>query len=196
MAKKNKSAWNSKGMQELITRQLALMGEDPNREGLLKTPERVEKALQFFTQGYQQDLKEILNEALFSIDYEEMLIVKDIDFFSLCEHHLLPFFGKCHIAYIPRNKVIGLSKLPRIVEVFSRRLQVQERLTKQIAEAIQETVSPLGVGVVMKAQHLCMMMRGVEKQNTLAVSSTMIGAFREDSKTREEFLNLINSSHR
>jgi GTP cyclohydrolase I len=196
MAKKNKSAWNAKGMQELITRQLALMGEDPNREGLLKTPERVEKALQFFTQGYQQDLKEILNEALFSIDYEEMLIVKDIDFFSLCEHHLLPFFGKCHIAYIPRNKVIGLSKLPRIVEVFSRRLQVQERLTKQIAEAIQETVSPLGVGVVMKAQHLCMMMRGVEKQNTLAVSSTMIGAFREDSKTREEFLNLINSSHR
>ncbi len=196
MAKKNKSAWNSKGMQELITRQLALMGEDPNREGLLKTPERVEKSLQFFTQGYQQDLKEILNEALFSIDYEEMLIVKDIDFFSLCEHHLLPFFGKCHIAYIPRKKVIGLSKLPRIVEVFSRRLQVQERLTKQIAEAIQETVSPLGVGVVMKAQHLCMMMRGVEKQNTLAVSSTMIGAFREDSKTREEFLNLINSSHR
>ncbi len=183
-------------MQELITRQLALMGEDPNREGLLKTPERVEKSLQFFTQGYQQDLKGILNEALFSIDYEEMLIVKDIDFFSLCEHHLLPFFGKCHIAYIPRKKVIGLSKLPRIVEVFSRRLQVQERLTKQIAEAIQETVSPLGVGVVMKAQHLCMMMRGVEKQNTLAVSSTMIGAFREDSKTREEFLNLINSSHR
>lgn len=196
MAKKNKSAWNSKGMQELIARQLTLMGEDPNREGLLKTPERVEKALQFFTQGYQQDLKEILNDALFSIDYEEMLIVKDIDFFSLCEHHLLPFFGKCHIAYIPRKKVIGLSKLPRIVEVFSRRLQVQERLTKQIAEAIQETVSPLGVGVVMKAQHLCMMMRGVEKQNTLAVSSTMIGAFREDSKTREEFLNLINSSHR
>ncbi len=183
-------------MQELITRQLALMGEDTNREGLLKTPERVEKALQFFTQGYQQDLKEILNGALFSIDYEEMLIVKDIDFFSLCEHHLLPFFGKCHIAYIPRKKVIGLSKLPRIVEVFSRRLQVQERLTKQIAEAIQETVSPLGVGVVMKAQHLCMMMRGVEKQNTLAVSSTMIGAFREDSKTREEFLNLIDSSHR
>jgi GTP cyclohydrolase I len=182
-------------MQELITRQLALMGEDPARDGLLKTPERVQKALEFFSKGYKQDLKEILNEALFDIDYEEMLIVKDIDFYSLCEHHLLPFFGKCHVAYIPTKKVIGLSKLPRIVEVFSRRLQVQERLTKQIADAIQETISPRGVGVVMKAQHLCMMMRGVEKQNTVAVSSAMLGSFRSDHKTREEFLNLINNSH-
>ena len=182
-------------MRELIRRQLTLMGEDPKRDGLLRTPERVEKALEFFTQGYGQDVKEILNDALFDIEYEEMLIVRDIDFFSLCEHHLLPFFGKCHVAYIPSKKVIGLSKLPRIVEVFSRRLQVQERLTKQIADAIQETISPLGVGVVMKAQHLCMMMRGVEKQNTLAVSSTMLGSFRKDHKTREEFLNLINSVH-
>lgn len=182
-------------MQELIARQLTLMGEDPNRDGLLKTPERVQKALEFFTKGYNQDLKEILNDALFEIDYEEMLIVKDIDFYSLCEHHLLPFFGKCHVAYIPTKKVIGLSKLPRIVEVFSRRLQVQERLTKQIADAIQETILPQGVGVVMKAQHLCMMMRGVEKQNTVAVSSAMLGSFRSDHKTREEFLNLINNSH-
>lgn len=184
-----------KEMQELIARQLTLMGEDPNRDGLLKTPERVQKALEFFSKGYNQNLKEILNEALFDIDYEEMLIVKDIDFYSLCEHHLLPFFGKCHVAYIPTKKVIGLSKLPRIVEVFSRRLQVQERLTKQIADAIQETILPRGVGVVMKAQHLCMMMRGVEKQNTVAVSSAMLGSFRSDHKTREEFLNLINNSH-
>ncbi|HXN07786.1 MAG TPA: GTP cyclohydrolase I FolE, partial [Nitrospiria bacterium] len=150
------------------------------------------KALDFFTKGYQQDLKEILNDALFDIDYEEMLIVRDIDFYSLCEHHMLPFFGKCHVAYLPKKKIIGLSKLPRIVDVFSRRLQVQERLTKQIAEAIQETISPVGVGVVIKAQHLCMMMRGVEKQNSYAVSSAMLGAFRNDHKTREEFLNLIN----
>jgi GTP cyclohydrolase I len=182
-------------MRKLIARQLELLGEDPARDGLQKTPERVQKAFNFFTKGYRQNLNEILNEALFDIDYEEMLIVKDIDFYSLCEHHLLPFFGKCHIAYIPTKKVIGLSKLPRIVEVFSRRLQVQERLTKQIAEAIQKTITPIGVGVVMKAQHLCMMMRGVEKQNTLAVSSAMLGSFRSDPKTREEFLNLINSSH-
>lgn len=182
-------------MQSLLRRQLELMGEDPNRDGLLKTPERVQKSLEFLTKGYNQDLTEILNDALFDIDYEEMLIVKDIDFYSLCEHHLLPFFGKCHVAYIPTKKVIGLSKLPRIVEVFSRRLQVQERLTKQIADAIQKTIAPIGVGVVMKAQHLCMMMRGVEKQNTVAVSSAMLGSFRSDQKTREEFLNLINTSH-
>lgn len=194
--KKKENLSAEKEMQELIARQLTLMGEDPGRDGLLKTPERVQKALEFFSKGYKQDLKEILNEALFDIDYEEMLIVKDIDFYSLCEHHLLPFFGKCHVAYIPTKKVIGLSKLPRIVEVFSRRLQVQERLTKQIADAIQETISPQGVGVVMKAQHLCMMMRGVEKQNTVAVSSAMLGTFRSDHKTREEFLNLINNSHR
>jgi len=195
MPKKQTDSSTETEMQKLIGRQLILLGEDPNREGLLRTPERVQKALDFFTKGYKQDLTEILNDALFDIDYEEMLIVKDIDFYSLCEHHLLPFFGKCHVAYIPTRKVIGLSKLPRIVEVFSRRLQVQERLTKQIAEAIQKTISPIGVGVVMKAQHLCMMMRGVEKQNTVAVSSAMLGSFRSDHKTREEFLNLINSSH-
>ena len=194
MMKKKDEGSREKEMRGLIARQLSLLGENPGRDGLVRTPERVQKALDFFTQGYRQDLKEILNDALFDIEYEEMLIVRDIDFFSLCEHHLLPFFGKCHVAYIPSKKVIGLSKLPRIVEVFSRRLQVQERLTKQIAEAIQETISPTGVGVVMKAQHLCMMMRGVEKQNTLAVSSTMLGSFRKDQKTREEFLNLINSS--
>ena len=181
-------------LQGLIARQLELIGEDPTREGLLRTPERVQKAFEFFTKGYGQDLKEILNDAFFDIDYQEMLIVRDIDFYSMCEHHMLPFFGKCNIAYIPSTKVIGLSKLPRIVEVFSRRLQVQERLTKQIADAIQETIAPIGVGVVMKAQHLCMMMRGVEKQNTVAVSSTMLGSFRSDQKTREEFLNLINGS--
>ena|ERR1700693_506116 len=192
MPKQNDPGTNAKEMQKLVARQLELLGEDPGREGLLRTPERVQKALDFFTKGYQQDLKEILNDALFDIDYEEMLIVRDIDFYSLCEHHMLPFFGKCHVAYLPKKKIIGLSKLPRIVDVFSRRLQVQERLTKQIAEAIQETISPVGVGVVIKAQHLCMMMRGVEKQNSYAVSSAMLGAFRNDHKTREEFLNLIN----
>ncbi|MBI1823712.1 MAG: GTP cyclohydrolase I FolE [Nitrospirae bacterium] len=195
MPKKIKNTSPEIEMQRLIRRQLELIGENPKRDGLLKTPDRVQKSLDFLTKGYKQDLNEILNDALFDIDYEEMLIVKDIDFYSLCEHHLLPFFGKCHVAYIPTQKVIGLSKLPRIVEVFSRRLQVQERLTKQIADAIQKTISPVGVGVVMKAQHLCMMMRGVEKQNTVAVSSAMLGSFRSDHKTREEFLNLINSSH-
>lgn len=194
MPKQNDPGAKAKEMQKLVARQLELLGEDPGREGLLRTPERVQKALDFFTKGYQQDLNEILNDALFEIDYEEMLIVRDIDFYSLCEHHMLPFFGKCHVAYLPKKKIIGLSKLPRIVDVFSRRLQVQERLTKQIAEAIQETISPVGVGVVIKAQHLCMMMRGVEKQNSYAVSSAMLGAFRNDNKTREEFLNLINGS--
>ena len=194
MTKKNNPTEREMELQGLIARQLELIGEDPTREGLLRTPERVQKAFEFFTKGYGQDLKEILNDAFFDIDYQEMLIVRDIDFYSMCEHHMLPFFGKCNIAYIPSTKVIGLSKLPRIVEVFSRRLQVQERLTKQIADAIQETIAPIGVGVVMKAQHLCMMMRGVEKQNTVAVSSTMLGSFRSDQKTREEFLNLINGS--
>jgi len=184
----------SVAIRDVIAQLLALLGEDPNREGLRKTPERVEKALEFFTRGYTQNLRDVLNGALFSVPYEEMIIVKDIDFFSLCEHHLLPFFGKCHVAYVPNGKVIGLSKLPRLVEVFSRRLQVQERLTTQIAEAVQEAVNPLGVAVVMEAKHLCMIMRGVEKQNTLAVTSAMLGVFRKDPKCRAEFLSLIGQN--
>jgi GTP cyclohydrolase I len=178
-------------LQEAIEQILVLVGEDPTREGLIKTPERVAKMFHFLTKGYTQDIDEVLNGALFSIKYDEMVIVKDIDFFSLCEHHLVPFFGKCHIAYLPDKKVIGLSKLPRIVEVFSRRLQVQERLTQQIAEIIQEKIRPQGVAVVMEAQHLCMMMRGVEKQNATAITSAMLGGFRTRRETREEFLELI-----
>lgn len=181
-------------VRDLIERLLLIVGEDPTREGLLKTPERVEKALQAFTMGYHQDVDDVLNDALFPIEYDEMIIVKDIDFFSLCEHHLLPFFGKCHVAYTPDKKVIGLSKLPRLVEVFCRRLQVQERLTCQIAEVIKEKIQPFGVAVVMEAQHLCMMMRGVEKQNTKAVTSSMLGTFRTDNKARSEFLSLIKSN--
>jgi len=178
-------------MQELIRSLLAELGEDPDREGLLDTPKRVEKALKFLTAGYEADIEQVLNGALFAVDYSEMVIVKDIDFYSLCEHHLLPFFGKCHVAYIPANKVIGLSKIPRLVEVFSRRLQVQERLTNQIAETISEAIKPLGVAVVMEATHLCMSMRGVEKQNSFAVTSAMLGAFRSHSRTRMEFLELL-----
>ena len=178
-------------MQELITRLLAELGEDPSREGLRDTPKRVEKSLRFLTSGYQADLDEVINNALFSVDYSEMVIVKDIDFYSLCEHHLLPFFGKCHIAYIPREKVIGLSKIPRLVDVFARRLQVQERLTHQVAQVIEEKIAPLGVAVVMEGTHLCMSMRGVEKQNSFAVTSAMLGAFRENARTRMEFLELI-----
>src|SRR3982751_85549 len=166
-------------MQELIRKLLAEMGEDPTREGLRDTPKRVEKAYRFLTSGYDADIDKVLNNALFSVDYSEMVIVKDIDFYSLCEHHLLPFFGKCHVAYIPSNKVIGLSKIPRIVDVFARRLQVQERLTHQIAEIIQEKIQPLGVAVVMEGTHLCMSMRGVQKQNSFAVTSAMHGIFRE-----------------
>ncbi len=154
-------------MQELIRQLLAELGEDPSREGLLDTPKRVDKALRFLTSGYNMDVDEVLNDALFTVDYSEMVIVKDIDFYSLCEHHLLPFFGKCHVAYIPRTKVIGLSKIPRLVDMFSRRLQIQERLTSQIAETIREKINPLGVAVVMDATHLCMSMRGVEKQNSV-----------------------------
>jgi GTP cyclohydrolase I len=179
------------GMQDLIAQVLRQLGEDPEREGLRDTPKRVEKSLQFLTSGYQADIDEVINNALFSVDYSEMVIVKDIDFYSLCEHHLLPFFGKCHIAYIPQKRVIGLSKIPRLVDVFSRRLQVQERLTDQIAQVIQEKVAPLGVAVVMEGTHLCMAMRGVEKQNSLAVTSAMLGAFRENARTRSEFLELI-----
>jgi len=178
-------------MQSLIKQLLAELGEDPTREGLLNTPKRVEKALKFLTSGYEMDVDEVLNDALFTVDYSEMVIVKDIDFYSLCEHHLLPFFGKCHVAYIPRTKVIGLSKIPRLVEVFARRLQIQERLTSQIAETIREKIGPLGVAVVVEATHLCMSMRGVEKQNSFAVTSSMLGAFRDSARTRMEFLELL-----
>jgi GTP cyclohydrolase IA len=169
------------------------LGEDPGREGLLATPHRVAKSLRFLTSGYRQDVDKVLNGALFDVCYDEMVIVKDIEVFSLCEHHLLPFFGRCHVAYIPSNKVIGLSKLPRLVDVFARRLQVQERLTTEIAYTIMDKIRPLGVGVVIEAKHLCMIMRGVEKQNSIAVTSAMLGAFRDDRKTREEFLALLHS---
>ena len=178
-------------MQDLIRQLLAEIGEDPSRDGLLDTPKRVEKAYRFLTSGYDADIDQVLNGALFAVDYSEMVIVKDIDFYSLCEHHLLPFFGKCHVAYIPRDRVIGLSKIPRLVDVFSRRLQVQERLTNQIAETIQAKIVPLGVAVVMEATHLCMAMRGVEKQNSFAITSAMLGGFQHDARTRMEFLELI-----
>ena len=178
-------------MQDLIRRLLAELGEDPSREGLLDTPKRVEKAYRFLTSGYDADIDQVLNNALFTVDYSEMVIVKDVDFYSLCEHHMLPFFGKCHVAYIPSNKVIGLSKIPRLIDVFARRLQVQERLTNQIAETIRDKIAPLGVAVVMEATHLCMSMRGVEKQNSFAVTSAMLGAFRSNARTRMEFLELI-----
>lgn len=178
-------------MQEIIRELLAELGEDPSREGLLDTPKRVEKALKFLTSGYTADVDSVLNNALFTVNYSEMVIVKDIDFYSLCEHHMLPFFGRCHIAYLPNGRVIGLSKIPRLVEVFARRLQIQERLTSQIAETIREKINPLGVAVVIEATHLCMAMRGVEKQNSLCVTSAMLGGFRNDARTRMEFLELI-----
>ena len=178
-------------MQDIIRQLLAELGEDPSREGLLDTPKRVEKALAFLTSGYATDVDATLNNALFSVDYNEMVIVRDIDFYSLCEHHLLPFFGKCHVAYIPQGRVLGLSKIPRLVDIFARRLQIQERLTNQIAETVREKVDPLGVAVVMEATHLCMAMRGVEKQNSVATTSAMLGVFREDARTRMEFLELI-----
>ena len=169
------------------------LGEDPDREGLQRTPERVEKALRYLTSGYSANLNEIVNGAIFEVKYDEMVIVKDIEFFSMCEHHMLPFFGKMHVAYIARNKVIGLSKLPRIVDVFARRLQIQERLTQQVAQSIQDLVDPVGVGVVAEAQHFCMMMRGVEKQHSATVTSAMLGCFREQKETRDEFLSLIRN---
>jgi GTP cyclohydrolase IA len=179
-------------MQDLVRQLLAALGEDPSREGLLETPRRVDKSLKFLTSGYQTDIEEIVNGALFTVDYNEMVMVRDIDMYSLCEHHLLPFFGKCHVAYIPDGKVIGLSKIPRIVDMFARRLQVQERLTTQIAETLEDRLRPLGVAVVVEATHLCMAMRGVEKQNSVTVTSAMCGAFHRDPRTRAEFLELIH----
>jgi GTP cyclohydrolase I len=181
-------------MQDLIRQLLANLGEDPSREGLLETPRRVTKSLEFLTSGYAVDVDAIINNALFSVDYSEMVIVKDIDFYSLCEHHLLPFFGKCHVAYLPREKVIGLSKIPRIVDAFSRRLQVQERLTNQVAQIINDKIDPLGVGVIMEGTHLCMAMRGVEKQNSVAITSAMLGTFQSDPRTRAEFLALTKGN--
>jgi GTP cyclohydrolase IA len=175
----------------LVRRQLELLGEKPARDGLARTPDRVAKSFEFLTRGYEQDPRKILNDALFDVQSDEMVIVKDIDFFSLCEHHLLPFFGRCHIAYLPSVKIVGLSKLPRLVEVFARRLQVQERMTIEIARTIDELIHPQGVAVVIEAQHLCMAMRGVEKQNSYALTSSMLGAFRDDARTRAEFLDLI-----
>ncbi|HJL73410.1 MAG TPA: GTP cyclohydrolase I FolE [Nitrospinaceae bacterium] len=179
------------GLRSLIEQVLSSLGEDPKREGLLKTPERVEKSLKFLTSGYQVNIDELVNGALYNENYNEMVIVKDIDVFSLCEHHMLPFVGKCHVAYLPQGKIIGLSKVPRLIDVFSRRLQVQERLTTQIAKCLQEILKPSGVAVVIEAMHLCMSMRGVEKQNSYTTTSSMLGCFKEDARTRAEFLSLI-----
>jgi GTP cyclohydrolase I len=181
----------SASFEELVREMLVRLDEDPEREGLLRTPERVHRALEFLTKGYSEDPEAMLSKALFTVTYDEMVIVKDVEMFSLCEHHMLPFFGKVHVAYIPNGKVIGLSKIPRLIEMFSRRLQIQERLTTQIAETIQKVIQPQGVGVVIEARHLCMMMRGVEKQHSAAVTSSMLGCFRDEQETRQEFLSLI-----
>ncbi|MGO9271414.1 MAG: GTP cyclohydrolase I FolE [Terriglobia bacterium] len=183
-------------IEEAMRGILSDLGEDPERDGLLRTPQRVAKSLRFLTSGYAKDVDEVLNGALFDVCYDEMVLVRDIEVFSMCEHHLLPFFGRCHVAYIPNQKVVGLSKIPRLVEVFARRLQVQERLTQQIAETIMEKINPQGVGVVIEAKHLCMIMRGVEKQNSVAVTSAMLGVFRDDRRTREEFLQLVHPPRR
>jgi GTP cyclohydrolase IA len=180
---------------DLVRKIIKIVGEDPEREGLRKTPERYEKALKFLTSGYHQNADSILNGATFSVCYDEMVVVKDIEFFSLCEHHLLPFFGKCHVAYLPNKRVIGLSKVARLVNMFARRLQIQERMTSQIAKAIEEKISPEGVGVIVEARHLCMQMRGVEKQHGQAVTSAMLGAFRQNKQTRDEFLSLVHSKN-
>ena len=182
----------SAGIAPMVESMLASLGEDPKREGLLRTPLRYEHAMQFLTSGYKMDVEQLVNGALFAVEYDEMVIVKDIEFFSLCEHHLLPFFGKMHVAYLPKDKVIGLSKLPRIVDMFARRFQVQERLTQQVAETVQQVLDPCGVGVICEAQHFCMMMRGVEKQHSGTVTSAMLGAFRKNKETRDEFLSLVN----
>ena len=180
-------------LADLYREVLLRVGEDPGRDGLRRTPERVEKAIQFLTRGYNENPTKLLQDALFDVDYDEMVIVKDVEMFSLCEHHMLPFYGKVHVAYLPKGKVIGLSKIPRLIDVFARRLQVQERLTKEIADTIQSAIDPIGVGVVIEARHLCMMMRGVEKQHSATVTSAMLGAFRHDQQTRGEFLSLIGS---
>jgi GTP cyclohydrolase I len=177
--------------QDLYREMLTRIGEDPARDGLIRTPERMEKAMTFLTRGYKMDINDVLHAALFDVDYDEMVIVKDVEFFSMCEHHLLPFFGKAHVAYVPNGKVIGLSKIPRLVDVFARRLQVQERLTRQIGEAITEAIHPQGVAVILEAQHLCMMMRGVEKQHSSTVTSAMLGVFKTQLQTRNEFLSLV-----
>jgi GTP cyclohydrolase I len=184
----------NKYMQEHFEKIIETLGEDLTRPGLRDTPKRASQAMQFLTQGYQQNISEIINDALFDSDMEEMVIVKNIELYSLCEHHLLPFFGKCHIAYLPQGKILGLSKIARVVDIFARRLQVQEKLTRQIAETLQEVTNAAGIGVIIEAQHLCMMMRGVEKQNSVMTTSVMLGAFRKDSATRAEFLNLVNRS--
>ena len=193
MKQVNEISLTSATTAELLRELLVRIGEDPDRDGLTRTPERMQKTLEYLTQGYHKDPAEVLRRALFDVTYDEMVIVKDIEMFSLCEHHMLPFFGKVHVAYIPNGKVIGLSKIPRIVDIFARRLQVQERLTVQIAETIQESIQPQGVGVVIEARHLCVMMRGVEKQHSSAVTSHMLGSFRSSHQTREEFLSLIRN---
>jgi GTP cyclohydrolase I len=187
------STLTSASFEELARELLVRIGEDPEREGLARTPERMRRTYEFLTRGYKEDPEALLKKALFTVTYDEMVIVKDIEMFSLCEHHMLPFFGKVHVAYIPNGKVIGLSKIPRLIEMFSRRLQIQERLTTQIAETIQNAIHPQGVGVVIEARHLCMMMRGVEKQHSAAVTSSMLGSFRDKQETRTEFLSLIHN---
>jgi GTP cyclohydrolase I len=191
----NKEGAKPETVASLMRKIIALVGEDPEREGLKKTPERYEKALKFLTSGYHQNVDHLLNGATFSVCYDEMVVVKDIEFFSLCEHHLLPFFGKAHIAYLPSKKVIGLSKVARLVNMYARRLQIQERMTNQIARALEEKIAPQGVGVIIEARHLCMQMRGVEKQHGQAVTSAMLGAFRENKQTRDEFLALVGKGH-
>ena len=193
MKKVSETSLAAASPQELLRELLIRLGEDPDRDGLLKTPERMFKALDYLTKGEKEDPSSVLNGALFEVSYDEMVIVKDIEMFSMCEHHVLPFFGKVHVAYIPDGKVVGLSKIPRLVDIFARRLQIQERLTVQIAETIQNAIQPLGVGVVIEARHLCVMMRGVEKQHSSAVTSHMLGSFRSSEKTREEFLQLIRN---
>lgn len=195
VAARGAEATESAVLQDLIRQQLRVLGEDPEREGLARTPERVERSLRWLTRGYGMDVREVVGDGVFDADHDEMVIVKDVEMYSMCEHHLLPFFGKAHIAYIPRGRILGFSKLPRIVEVYARRLQVQERLTDQIARAIEEVIEPRGVGVVIEAVHLCMMMRGVEKQNSKTITSSVRGVFRDDLRTREEFLRLLMGTH-
>ncbi len=193
MAKQKGNADVTQKLEKLVYDQLKFIGEDPKREGLVKTPHRVAKSLQFLTKGYHEDVKTLLNGAIFKEDYKEMVIVKDIDYFSMCEHHLLPFYGKIHIAYIPNGKIVGLSKIPRLVDMFARRLQVQERMTRQIAHTLYDVLNPEGVAVVCEGKHMCMMMRGVEKQHSLATTSAMLGIFQNNIKTRTEFLTLVTN---